>query len=164
MDALVSVIVGSRSDWQTMKYAADTLRSMSVSHEVRIRSVHRTSDQLVKYAKSAEERGIRIIIASASVAEHLQGALGSDTHISVLGVPLESKTPNGKDSLLSMVPTLAGAPVGAFAIGRAGAVNAALLAATMLANEHDMIRKALVDYRGQQVTPALHSAGSSVAV
>ena len=164
MDTLVSVIIGSRSDWQTFKYAADTLRSMSVSHEARIRSVQRTSDQLVKYAKSAEERGIRIIIASASVAEHLPGILGSETHISVLGVPLESKTPDGKDSLLSMEPTPAGAPVGTFAIGRTGAINAALLAATMLANDHDEIRKALVEYRAQQVTPALHSADSSVAM
>jgi len=160
MDALVSVIIGSRSDWQTFKYAADTLRSMSVSHEVRIGSVQRASNRLVKYVKSAEERGIRIIIASASVAEHLPAILGSETNISVLGAPLEPKMPNGKDSLLSMVPT----PVGAFAIGRADAVNAALLAATMLASEHDVIRKALVDYRAQQVTPALHLADRSVAV
>ena len=164
MDTLVSVIMGSRSDWQTMKHAADTLRRMSVSHEVKIVSVHRTSDKLVKYAKSAEERGIRIIVASASGAVHLPGILASKTHIPVLGVPLESKTLNGKDSLLSMLQMPAGVPVGSFAIGSAGAVNAALLAASMLANEHDVIRKALVDYRAQQITPTLHSVNSPVAV
>lgn len=164
MDTLVSVVIGSRTDWQTMKYAADTLACMSVCHEVRIVSARRTSDQLVKYAKSAEDRGVRIIVASASGAAHLPGILASKTHIPVLGVPLESKMLNGKDSLLSMVQMPAGVPVGTFSIGRSGAVNAALLAASMLANEHDAIRKALVDYRAQQIAPALHSVNSSVAV
>lgn len=156
MGTLVSVVMSSRSDWQTMKYVAETLASMPVSHEVRIVSAHRTADQLLKFAKSAEERGVNIIIASAKGAVHLPHLLASRTHIPVLGVPLESKTVKGKDSLLSMIETPAGVPVGTFASGRVGAINAALLATSMLANDNEAIRKALVDYRTQQITPDQH--------
>ena len=164
MSALVSVVMGSRSDWQTMKYVNDTLASMSISHEARIVSARRTSDKVAKYVSLAEEQGVKVIVASASGTGQLPAILASRTHIPVLAVPLESKSVNGKDSLLSMAQMPAGVPIGTFAIGRAGAINAALMAASMLANDHDVIRKALVNYRAQQITPALHSMNSSIAV
>lgn len=164
METLVSVVMGSRSDWQTMKYAADTLASMSVSHEVRIVSAHRTSNQLIKYVKSTEERGVKVIVASASGAVHFPGILASKTHIPVLGVPSKSKGLNGKDSLFSMLQMPVGIPFGMLAIGPDGAVNAALLAASMLANNNDYIRKSLKNYREQHLPMVIHNADSRVEV
>lgn len=158
MSILVSVVMSSRSDWQTMKYAASTLADMSVSYEARIVTAWRTPDQITKYAESAEESDIKIIIASTSGAVNLPGIVASKTRIPVLAVPIESKSASGKDSsqLIDQIP--AGVPVGTVAIGRTGAINAALLAASMLAEERDSIRKALVDSREQQIIPAFYSA------
>lgn len=164
MSALVSVVMGSRSDWQTMKHVADTLAAMKISHEVRIVSAWRTYDQHVKYVKSAEDRGVKVIVASLGGAVNLPAVLASKTHIPVLAVPLESKTRNSKDTVISMLQMPAGVPVRTFARGRTGAVNSALLAASMLANENDKIRRALVDYRGQQFIQPFHSVKSSIAI
>lgn len=164
MSILVSVVMGSRSDWQTMKHATETLADMSVSHEARIVSAHRTPNQLYRYAESAEERGIKVIIAGAGGAAHLPGMLASKTHIPVLGVPVKSSTLNGMDSLLSIVQMPAGVPVGTLAIGKAGAVNAALLAASILAGDHEPIRRALLNYREQQTTSVLNDSDPRIAV
>ena len=156
METLVGVVMGSRSDWDTMEHTANTLTSLSVGHEVRVVSAHRTPDQLFEYAESAEQRGIKIIIAGAGGAAHLPGMLAAKTHLPVLGVPVQSKALNGMDSLLSIAQMPAGVPVGTLAIGRAGAVNAALLAASMLSSSHDDIRTALLDFRENQTTTVLN--------
>ncbi len=144
---LVGVIMGSRSDWETMKNAVDALEQLGVPHEVRVVSAHRTPDLLFEYASSAEERGLEVIIAGAGGAAHLPGMVASKTVVPVLGVPVQSRALQGLDSLLSIVQMPGGIPVGTLAIGRSGALNAALLAAAILGSHHPEIREALRAYR-----------------
>ncbi|HVF90585.1 MAG TPA: 5-(carboxyamino)imidazole ribonucleotide mutase [Blastocatellia bacterium] len=155
MEPLVGIIMGSRSDWETMSHAARTLESLDVPFEVRVVSAHRTPDLLFEYAGSAERRGIEVIIAGAGGAAHLPGMASSKTLVPVLGVPVESKALKGIDSLLSIVQMPAGVPVGALAIGRAGAVNAALLAASILGGKYPRIREALKQFRQAQTQSVL---------
>jgi 5-(carboxyamino)imidazole ribonucleotide mutase len=155
MSPLVGVIMGSRSDWETMQHTADTLTALDVAHEVRVISAHRTPDVLFEYAASAQGRGLEVIIAGAGGAAHLPGVTSAKTLLPVLGVPIESKALHGMDSLLSMVQMPAGVPVGTLAIGRAGAVNAALFAAAILANKYPKVREALERYRAKQVADVL---------
>ncbi len=150
MTPLVGIIMGSRSDWETMRHAASTLEQLGVPHEVSVVSAHRTPDRMFQYAASAESRGLQVIIAGAGGAAHLPGMTASKTVLPVLGVPVQSKALNGMDSLLSIVQMPAGIPVGALAIGRAGAVNAALLAAAILGAAHPAIREALRRFRDGQ--------------
>lgn len=147
---LVGIVMGSRSDWDTMKPAADKLDELGVPYEVRVVSAHRTPDVLFEYAATAQERGLRAIIAGAGGAAHLPGMLASKTVVPVLGVPVQSKTLNGMDSLLSIVQMPAGIPVATFAIGVAGAANAGLFAASMLASSHAEIGNALTKFRDDQ--------------
>ena len=142
--------MGSKSDWATMKNAADTFDTLSIPYEVKIVSAHRTPDLLFQYAESAAGRGIRAIIAGAGGAAHLPGMTAAKTQLPVLGVPVESKTLNGVDSLLSIVQMPAGVPVATFAIGRAGAINAALFAASILSNDDEKISAALKKFRQEQ--------------
>ncbi len=151
----VGIIMGSQSDWETMRHASETLEQLGVAHEVRIVSAHRTPDLLFEYAESAIERGVKIIIAGAGGAAHLPGMTASKTRLPVLGVPVQSKALNGMDSLLSIAQMPAGVPVGCMAIGRAGAVNAALLAAAMLANNDPAIAASLDTYRSDQTERVL---------
>src|SRR5437870_3019756 len=146
----VSIIMGSKSDWPTMEIASLTLNEFGVEHETRIVSAHRTPDLLFEYAKGAEGRGIEVIIAGAGGAAHLPGMCGSQTVLPVLGVPVESKTLKGLDSLLSIAQMPAGVPVGTLAIGPAGAKNAALLAIAILANSRPDLRKKLHTFRSKQ--------------
>ena len=148
--ARVGVVMGSRSDWETMQHAADALTRLGIAHEVRVVSAHRTPDLLVEYAKSAESRGLRAIIAGAGGAAHLPGMLAALTPVPVLGVPVQSKSLSGLDSLLSIVQMPAGIPVATFAIGQAGAANAALFAAAMLANGDPAVAAALAEFRAAQ--------------
>src|SRR5689334_1887671 len=148
--ALVGVIMGSRSDWDTMRHAVETLEELGVPCEHRVVSAHRTPDLLFEYADSARDRGLRVLIAGAGGAAHLPGMTAAKTSLPVLGVPVQSKALSGIDSLLSIAQMPAGVPVGTLAIGRAGAVNAALLAAAILAIEDDGIRRALDDFRARQ--------------
>ena len=150
VDPLVGIIMGSRSDWETMQHAADTLETLGVPFEVRVVSAHRTPDLLFEYAASAEGRGLRVIIAGAGGAAHLPGMAAAKTALPVLGVPVESRALKGMDSLLSIVQMPAGIPVGALAIGRAGAVNAALLAAAILSSHDAMLHTALAEFREAQ--------------
>jgi len=152
---LVGVIMGSKSDWETMRYTVDTLNALGVPHESRVVSAHRTPDLLFEYAQSAEERGIEVIIAGAGGAAHLPGMTSAKTVIPVLGVPVESKALQGIDSLLSIVQMPAGVPVGTLAIGKAGAINAALLAAAIVGNKHPEIRAALTAFRETQTQAVL---------
>ncbi|MDX2132062.1 MAG: 5-(carboxyamino)imidazole ribonucleotide mutase [Planctomycetota bacterium] len=152
---LVGVIMGSRSDWETMQHAADTLQALGIAHEVRVVSAHRTPDRLFEYASSAAERGLHVIIAGAGGAAHLPGMAASKTHLPVLGVPVESHALKGLDSLLSIVQMPAGVPVHTFAIGRAGAINAAFAAAAILALHDDAIRDALLAHRARQTRDVL---------
>lgn len=157
MQPLVGIIMGSQSDWETMRHAAQTLEELQVPFEVRIVSAHRTPDLLFEYAASAEERGIEVIIAGAGGAAHLPGMTAAKTVVPVLGVPVESHALRGLDSLLSIVQMPAGVPVGTLAIGRAGAINAALLAAAILGNRYPHIRNALRQFREQQTRRVLQS-------
>ncbi len=147
---LVGVIMGSRSDWETMKKTADMLDQLGIPHEVEVVSAHRTPDKLFQYAETAEERGLEVIIAGAGGAAHLPGMAAAKTVLPVLGVPVESRSLNGIDSILSIVQMPAGIPVGTLAIGDPGATNAALLAAAMLGNKYPEIRKTLNDFRLRQ--------------
>ena len=147
---LVGIVMGSRSDWETMQHAAQKLEALGVPHEVRIVSAHRTPDVLFQYADAAQSRGLRAIIAGAGGAAHLPGMLAAKTAVPVLGVPVQSKALNGMDSLLSIVQMPAGIPVATFAIGNAGASNAALFAAAMLAVDHADIAEALAKFRARQ--------------
>ncbi|KPN20902.1 N5-carboxyaminoimidazole ribonucleotide mutase [Xanthomonas sp. Mitacek01] len=146
----VGIVMGSRSDWDTMQHAAQKLEQLGVPHEVRVVSAHRTPDVLFEYASAAQSRGLRAIIAGAGGAAHLPGMLASKTAVPVLGVPVQSKALNGMDSLLSIVQMPAGIPVATFAIGNAGAANAALFAAAMLASDDAMVAAALADFRKRQ--------------
>jgi 5-(carboxyamino)imidazole ribonucleotide mutase len=146
----VGLIMGSPSDWSTLRHAAEALDQLGVAHEDRIVSAHRTPARLVEYATTARERGLRVIIAGAGGAAHLPGMVASMTSLPVLGVPIESRALNGLDSLLSIVQMPAGVPVGTLAIGRAGAVNAALLAAAILALHDDGLAATLADWRARQ--------------
>jgi 5-(carboxyamino)imidazole ribonucleotide mutase len=147
---LVGIVMGSRSDWETMQHAAQKLDALGVPHEVRIVSAHRTPDVLFDYAATAQSRGLRAIIAGAGGAAHLPGMLAAKTAVPVLGVPVQSKALNGMDSLLSIVQMPAGIPVATFAIGNAGAANAALFAAAMLAASHPAIGASLEQFRSRQ--------------
>jgi 5-(carboxyamino)imidazole ribonucleotide mutase len=147
---LVAVIMGSQSDWETMRHAADTLRALRVPHECRIVSAHRTPDRLYEFASAAEARGLRAIIAGAGGAAHLPGMCAAKTAVPVLGVPVESRALKGLDSLLSIAQMPAGIPVGTLAIGVPGAVNAALLAAAIVAHDHADVRRALRAFRAGQ--------------
>jgi len=146
----VGIVMGSRSDWDTMQHAAQKLEQLGVPHEVRVVSAHRTPDVLFDYASSAQSRGLRAIIAGAGGAAHLPGMLASKTAVPVLGVPVQSKALNGMDSLLSIVQMPAGIPVATFAIGNAGAANAALFAAAMLAADDAAVAAALAEFRQRQ--------------
>ncbi len=147
---LVGITMGSRSDWETLQGAAETLLALQVPHEVEVVSAHRTPDKLFAYAEAAEQRGLRVIIAGAGGAAHLPGMMAAKTLLPVLGVPVQSRALNGMDSLLSIVQMPAGIPVGTLAIGSAGAVNAALLAAAILAGDDPELRERLRQYRAQQ--------------
>ncbi|MBK6751101.1 MAG: 5-(carboxyamino)imidazole ribonucleotide mutase [Acidobacteria bacterium] len=153
---LVSIIMGSKSDWPTMEVASTTLAKFGVEHETKIVSAHRTPDLLFEFAKSAEERGIEVIIAGAGGAAHLPGMCASQTVLPVLGVPVESKALKGLDSLLSIAQMPAGVPVGTLAIGQPGAKNAALLAIAILANSRPELRKKLAAFRSKQTKAVLN--------
>ncbi len=155
--SLVGVIMGSKSDWETMQLAGETLEKLSIPHESQIVSAHRTPDWMAEYAKSAAGRGLEVIIAAAGGAAHLPGMVAAHTTLPVLGVPIKSSILNGIDSLLSIVQMPAGIPVGTLAIGPAGAVNAALLAASILANHHPEIRDRLVAWRKAQTDSVLEN-------
>lgn len=150
MKALIGIIMGSTSDWETMMHAEETLNQLNIPHEVDVVSAHRTPDKLFRYAETAESRGLEVIIAGAGGAAHLPGMTAAKTVIPVLGVPVQSKALNGMDSLLSIVQMPAGIPVGTLAIGRAGAINAALLAAAIVSNKHPEYRDAVNEYRQNQ--------------
>ena len=150
--------MGSTSDWETMKNAADILTDFDVAHECKVVSAHRTPDLLFEFAKSAEERGIEVIIAGAGGAAHLPGMCASQTVLPVLGVPVQSKALSGMDSLLSIVQMPAGIPVGTLAIGNAGAKNAALLAISILANSRPELREKLHEFRDNQTETVLKSS------
>ncbi|WP_295364864.1 5-(carboxyamino)imidazole ribonucleotide mutase [Arenimonas sp.] len=155
---LVGVIMGSRSDWETMQHAVDRLEKLGVPHEVKVVSAHRTPDLLAEYAKAAEARGLRAIIAGAGGAAHLPGMVAAMTAVPVLGVPVQSKALNGLDSLLSIVQMPAGIPVATFAIGVAGAANAGLFAAAIVAAQDPAVREALARFREQQTRDVLAHA------
>jgi 5-(carboxyamino)imidazole ribonucleotide mutase len=152
---LVGIIMGSSSDWETMEHAAKTLQELGVPHETRVVSAHRTPDLLFEYAETAEKRGIEVIIAGAGGAAHLPGMTSSKTVLPVLGVPVESKTLKGLDSLLSIAQMPGGVPVGTLAIGKAGAINSALLAAAILGAKHPEIRETLRKFRVAQTERVL---------
>lgn len=155
MNNRVGIIMGSKSDWETMRHSSEMLDQLGISHEVRVVSAHRTPDLLFEYAESAIERGLKVIIAGAGGAAHLPGMTAAKTRLPVLGVPVESKSLKGQDSLLSIVQMPRGIPVGTLAIGQAGAVNAALLAAAILANEDGTVAAALDAYRQGQTDKVL---------
>jgi 5-(carboxyamino)imidazole ribonucleotide mutase len=147
---IVGIIMGSRSDWETMRHAADMLDALGIAYETKIVSAHRTPDRLVAYAKGAASRGLRVIVAGAGGAAHLPGMAAAMTHLPVLGVPVESKSLSGLDSLLSIVQMPAGVPVGTLAIGKAGAANAGLLAAAILAGSDPALADRLQAWRAAQ--------------
>ena len=149
-EPLVGIIMGSSSDWETMRHAADTLDQLGVAHETKVVSAHRTPKRLYEYAHSAKERGLRVVIAGAGGAAHLPGMTASMTPLPVLGVPIETQALKGMDSLLSIVQMPAGVPVGTLAIGKAGAVNAALLAAAILAGEDEALAGRVESWREKQ--------------
>ncbi|MDE0779886.1 MAG: 5-(carboxyamino)imidazole ribonucleotide mutase [Alphaproteobacteria bacterium] len=147
---VVGIIMGSQSDWETMHHAADTLEQLGVAHEAKIISAHRTPERMRNYAKSARDRGLKVIIAGAGGAAHLPGMTAAMTQLPVFGVPVESKALSGMDSLLSIVQMPAGVPVGTLSIGRAGAINAALMAASVVALENAAVATALDAWRAAQ--------------
>ena len=150
MQALVGINMGSKSDWDTMRHAADTLSALGIAHEVKVVSAHRTPERLYDYARTAQDRGLRLIIAGAGGAAHLPGMAASMTALPVFGVPVESKALQGMDSLLSIVQMPAGVPVGTLAIGKPGAINAALLAAAVLAGNDEALGGRLAAWRQAQ--------------
>ena len=151
----IGIVMGSKSDWETMQHTANTLTELAIAHEVEVVSAHRTPDKLFEYAEQAQDRGLQVIIAGAGGAAHLPGMLAAKTHLPILGVPVSSAQLKGLDSLLSMVQMPAGIPVGTLAIGKAGAINAALLAAAILANSDEHVRTALLSYRAKQTQTVL---------
>jgi len=155
MAALIGIIMGSKSDWETMSEASTTLDALGIEHETRVISAHRTPDLLFEYCSSARDKGLKVLITGAGLAAGLPGVAAAKTPLPVLGVPMHSKATGGMDALLSMVQMPAGIPVGTLAIGRAGAVNAALLATAILALEDDRIRDALDEYRANQTLAVL---------
>ncbi len=155
MKPLVGVIMGSASDWATMTHAAATLESLGIGFEVRVVSAHRTPDLLFEYASGAAGRGLEVLIAGAGGAAHLPGMTAAKTRLPVLGVPIKSRALNGIDSLLSIVQMPRGVPVATFAIGKAGAVNAALHAASILANKYPAVASALDKFRAEQTAEVL---------
>jgi len=155
MSALVGVIMGSKSDWSTLSHTADMLEKLGIPHEVTVVSAHRTPDLLFQYAEQAEQRGLRVIIAGAGGAAHLPGMCAAKTHLPVLGVPVQSSMLSGVDSLLSIVQMPAGVPVATLAIGKAGAINAALLAASMLGHEFPEYHAVLKRFRDEQTRTVL---------
>jgi 5-(carboxyamino)imidazole ribonucleotide mutase len=157
MKPLVGIVMGSKSDWETMEHASQTLDKLGLAHEVRVLSAHRTPDQAADYARTAEERGIEVLIGAAGGAAHLAGVLAAMTVLPVLGVPMQTKSLGGMDSLLSIVQMPAGMPVGTLAIGRAGAVNAALLAANIVGARHPEYREAIRRYREEQTAAVLEN-------
>lgn len=160
---LVGIIMGSSSDWETMEHAVKTLTDLGVPHETRVVSAHRTPDLLFEYASTAEQRGIEVLIAGAGGAAHLPGMTASKTVLPVLGVPVESKTLKGLDSLLSIAQMPGGIPVGTLAIGKAGAINSALLAAAILGAKHPAIRESLRKFREEQTERVLANPDPSLA-
>jgi 5-(carboxyamino)imidazole ribonucleotide mutase len=157
MTAKIGIIMGSRSDWDTMKHSSETLDALNVDHEVRVVSAHRTPDLLFEYAASALDRGLQVIIAGAGGAAHLPGMAAAKTRVPVLGVPVQSKALNGMDSLLSIAQMPGGIPVGSMAIGKAGAINAALMAAAILALHDSKVAAALDEYRRTQTETVLEN-------
>ncbi len=154
---LVAVVMGSRSDWETMRHAVETLEALGIPHEAKVVSAHRTPDRLFEFGATAEERGLRFVIAGAGGAAHLPGMIASKTPVPVLGVPVQSHALNGLDSLLSIVQMPGGVPVGTFAIGKAGAINAALFAAQALATTDDALRAKVHAWRKNQTDKVLAS-------
>jgi 5-(carboxyamino)imidazole ribonucleotide mutase len=150
MAALIGIIIGSESDWEIMSNASDTLDTLNIEHEVQVISAHRAPDLLTEYCSSARDRGLQVLITAAGLAAALPGVAAANTTLPVLGVPMESRALGGMDALLSMVQMPAGIPVGTLAIGKAGAVNAALLSAAILALQDESIRKALDAFRAKQ--------------
>lgn len=157
----VGIIMGSRSDWETMRAAAETLQALGIVHESCVVSAHRTPDRMFEYAEKAASRGLQVIIAGAGGAAHLPGMVAAKTVVPVLGVPVQSKTLNGMDSLLSIVQMPAGIPVGTLAIGTAGATNAALLAAAIIGNHDSRVRAALQAFRDERRDAVLADADLS---
>ncbi|EIU7090219.1 5-(carboxyamino)imidazole ribonucleotide mutase [Pseudomonas aeruginosa] len=155
MSALVGVIMGSKSDWSTLSHTADMLDKLGIPYEVKVVSAHRTPDLLFQYAEEAEGRGLEVIIAGAGGAAHLPGMCAAKTHLPVLGVPVQSSMLSGVDSLLSIVQMPAGVPVATLAIGKAGAVNAALLSASILGAKHPQYNEALKQFRANQTETVL---------
>lgn len=153
----VGVIMGSRSDWETMRHCVETLESLGIAYETEVVSAHRTPDKLIQYASSARERGLQVIVAGAGGAAHLPGMVASKTSLPVIGVPVQSKALNGMDSLLSIVQMPAGVPVGTVAIGRSGAINAALYATSILGTTDPVAAKALDSFRANQTETVLAS-------
>ena len=163
MQPLVGIVMGSKSDWETMAAAEETLEKLGVACEVRVLSAHRTPDQAHQYAATAESRGLELIIAGAGGAAHLAGVMAANTILPVLGVPMETKSLGGMDSLLSTVQMPAGIPVGTLAIGKAGATNAALLAAAILANKYPKVKEALRKHREEQTKKVLESGDPRIS-
>ena len=155
MNPLAGLIMGSTSDWSTLEHAANTLEALGVPHEIQVVSAHRTPDLLFEYAATAESRGLEVIIAGAGGAAHLPGMVAAKTVLPVLGVPIQSQALNGLDSLLSIVQMPGGIPVGTLAIGKAGAINAALLTAALLGNKYPAIREAVRNFRARQTEQVL---------
>ncbi|MDH5344826.1 MAG: 5-(carboxyamino)imidazole ribonucleotide mutase [Gammaproteobacteria bacterium] len=155
MATQIGIIMGSRSDWETMRHASDMLDKLGIDHEVRVVSAHRTPDLLFRYAEAAAGRGLKVIIAGAGGAAHLPGMTAAKTRLPVLGVPVESKALKGMDSLLSIAQMPGGVPVGCMAIGKAGAINAALMAAAVLATSDPTIAEVLDDFRARQTDAVL---------
>mgnify|MGYP001193539510 FL=1 len=155
---LVGIIMGSKSDWPIMKHASDTLANLNISHEKKVVSAHRTPDLLFEYAESASERGIEVIIAGAGGAAHLPGMTAAKTHIPVIGVPIKTKSLEGKDSLLSILQMPAGIPVATVAIGKAGSINAGLLAASILSAKYPNINKKVLEFRKNQTRRVLKAS------
>ena len=155
---LVGIIMGSQSDWPVMKHASDTLAKLAISHEKKVVSAHRTPDLLFEYAENATERGIEVIIAGAGGSAHLPGMTAAKTHIPVIGVPIKTKSLEGKDSLLSILQMPAGIPVATVAIGKAGSINAGLLAASILSAKYPNINKKVLEFRKKQTRRVLKAS------
>ena len=162
MSVIVGVIMGSKSDWPTMKHAVDMLEEFGVAHEVQIVSAHRTPDLMFEYASTASDRGLKVIIAGAGGAAHLPGMVAAKTIVPVLGVPVQSRALSGQDSLLSIAQMPGGIPVGTLAIGEAGAKNAGILAAQIIANEDTAVRAKVSAFRAQQTQDVLDNPNPSI--